>query len=166
MHDPTSQAPDPARFRSVMGAFPTGVAVVTALRDDGEPAGLTANSLTSVSLEPLLVLVCIDHKSASHDAILGSGAFAVNLMPREGRGLSDTFARGDREDRFQDVAWREEVTGSPVLEDALGWLDCRVHQTHVAGDHTIVVGRVVACDVDDREPLVYHRGRYGRVTIP
>lgn len=166
MDDPTSRAPDPVRFRSVMGAFPTGVAVVTALRDDGEPAGLTANSLTSVSLDPLLVLVCVDHRSASHDAILGSGAFAVNLLPRDGRDLCDTFARGEREDRFQTAAWREEVTGSPILEDAMAWLDCRVHQTHVAGDHTIVVGQVVACDDSDVEPLVYHRGRYGRLAAP
>lgn len=166
MDDPRPTPPDTLQFRSVMGAFPTGVAVVTARRNDGAPVGLTANSLTSVSLDPLLVLVCIDHKSASHEAIVSSGAFAVNLLAEEGRGLSDTFARGDREDRFQDVAWRTEVTGSPVLEEALGWLDCRIHQTHVAGDHTIVVGRVEACRAGDAEPLIYHRGRYREMAPP
>jgi 3-hydroxy-9,10-secoandrosta-1,3,5(10)-triene-9,17-dione monooxygenase reductase component len=166
MNDPVAESPDPRRFRSVMGSFPTGVAVVTALRPDGAPVGLTANSLTSVSLDPLLVLVCIDHGSASHDAIVDSGAFAVNLLNESGRGLSDLFARGEREDRFVDVEWHAGLTGSPVLEDALGWIDCRVHQTHVAGDHTIVVGRVVACDHTDQDPLVYHRGAYGRLARP
>jgi flavin reductase (DIM6/NTAB) family NADH-FMN oxidoreductase RutF len=165
MDDPPTGSLDARVFRTVMGAFPTGVAVVTALRPDGTPAGLTVNSLTSVSLEPLLVLVCIDHKSASHDAIIESGAFAVNLLPESGRHVSDGFAQGDREDRFRALEWRREVTGSPVLEDAMGWLDCRVHQTHVAGDHTIVVGRVEACQVSEASPLVYHRGAYGRLGI-
>lgn len=146
-----------------MGAFPTGVAVVTALRPDGTAAGLTVSSLTSVSLEPLLILVCIDHRSLSHDAIVQSGAFAVNLLPESRRDLSDGFAQGEREDRFRGLGWRREATGSPVLDDALGWLDCRVHQTHVAGDHTIVVGRVEACEVSEGSPLVYHRGGYGRL---
>lgn len=158
-----AQTPDPARFRRVMGAFPTGVTVVTARRGDGSPAGLTVNSLTSVSLEPLLVLVCIDHQSASHDAVMESGAFAVNLLRESDRDVSESFASGDREDRFQDLAWHREVTGSPVLDTALGWLDCTVHQTHVAGDHTIVVGRVEACDAGEGPPLAYHRGRYARV---
>lgn len=149
-----------------MGAFPTGVAVVTARLPEGEPVGLTVSSLTSVSLEPLLVLVCIDHRSASHGAVVASGAFAVNLLPLDGAPISDVFASPDRADRFRGVAWREEVTGSPVLERALGWLDCRVHQTHVAGDHTIVVGSVLALDAGDLPPLVYHRGRYRRLAEP
>lgn len=166
MNDPVAGAPDPLRFRSVMGAFPTGVAVVTAMRPGGGPAGLTVNSLTSVSLDPLLVLVCIDHTSASHDAIMDSGAFAVNLLKESGRTVSDLFARGAREDRFQEVDWGTRSTGSPILSDALAWIDCQVHQSHVAGDHTIVVGEVVACDLTEDEPLVYHRGAYRRISHP
>lgn len=143
-----------------MGAFPTGVAVVTARLSGGAPVGLTVNSFTSVSLEPLLVLVCLDHRAASHDAIVESGAFAVNLLPAGAAAVSDAFAAPDREERFKDLPWREAATGSPVLEGALGCLDCRIHQTHVAGDHTIVVGRVLACEVRHEAPLVYHRGRY------
>lgn len=146
-----------------MGAFPTGVSVVTASGPDGEPVGLTVNSLTSVSLDPLLILVCIDHGAASHGPIIDSGAFCVNLLAESDRDVSNRFAGRDREDRFADLEWHPGLTGSPVLDRALAWFDCRVHQTHVAGDHTIVVGRVMACDERPDEPLVYHRGRYARL---
>ncbi len=149
-----------------MGTFPTGVAVVTATGAGGEPVGLTVNSLTSVSLYPPLILVCIDHGSASHDAIVDSGRFGVNLLKDSGRELSDRFATGTREDRFQDLGWHPGPAGSPLLDDALAWIDCEVYQAHVAGDHTIVVGRVVDCDHTDDDPLVYHRGRYRKLAGP
>ena len=148
-----------------MGAFPTGVAVVTALRPDGSPLGLTVNSLTSVSLSPLLLLVCIDHSSASHKAILESGGFAVNLLGDGDADISDIFARAGRDQRFEGLGWEGGVTGSPILDRALGWIDCRVHQTHVAGDHTIVVGRVEDFQLRSGTPLVYHRGRYARLAL-
>jgi flavin reductase (DIM6/NTAB) family NADH-FMN oxidoreductase RutF len=163
MKDNGPLALDPLRFRAMMGAFPTGVAVVTARRADGSPSGLTVNSLTSVSLDPLLLLVCIDHNASSHTAILESGAFAVNLLGEEDAGLSDTFARAVRDERFEGLEWRKGPSDSPILAQALGWIDCRVHQTHVAGDHTIVVGRVEAFELDGGWPLVYHRGRYARL---
>lgn len=156
---------DPIRFRAMMGAFPTGVAVVTARRSDGSPSGLTVNSLTSVSLSPLLLLVCIDHGSSSHSAILESGAFAVNLLGDEDSKLSDVFAKAGRERRFEGLEWRDGSTGSPILDGALGWIDCRVHQTHVAGDHTIVVGRVQDFELRPGRPLVYHRGGYARLEL-
>ncbi len=148
-----------------MGAFPTGVAVVTALLPDGSPSGLTVNSLTSVSLSPLLLLVCIDHGSSSHSAILESGAFAVNLLGDADSELSDIFATVRQERRFHGLEWRGGSTGSPILDGALGWIDCRVHQTHVAGDHTIVVGRVENFELRPGRPLVYHRGGYARLEI-
>lgn len=163
MKDTGPPALDPIRFRAVMGAFPTGVAVATARRSDGSPSGLTVNSLTSVSLKPLLLLVCIDHGASSHAAILESGAFAVNLLGEDDAKVSDVFARGERGERFEGVGWVEGPTGSPILTRALGWIDCRVHQTHVAGDHTIVVGRVEAFDVRPGRPLVYHGGGYARL---
>lgn len=146
-----------------MGSFPTGVAVVTSVRGDGEPVGLTANSITSVSLDPLLVLVCVDHASASHDVIVESGVFAVNFLTTEGERTSNLFASGDRADRFESVEWRAGSTGSPLLEGSLAWLDCTVQQTHVAGDHTIVVGRVEECSRGEGEPLVFHSGKYKRL---
>lgn len=166
MKDTGPPALDPLRFRAMMGAFPTGVAVVTARRPDGTPSGLTVNSLTSVSLSPLLLLVCIDHGSASHGAILESGAFAVNLLAEDDFVVSDTFARGGRDQRFDGLDWRDGATGSPILDRALGWIDCRVHQTHVAGDHTIVVGRVEAFELGAGRPLIYHGGGYARLERP
>lgn len=163
MKDTGPPALDPLRFRAVMGAFPTGVAVATARRSDGSPSGLTVNSLTSVSLDPLLLLVCIDHAAASHSDILESGAFAVNLLRADDSEISDIFARVGREERFEGLEWEAGPTGSPILARALGWIDCRVHQTHVAGDHTIVVGRVEAFDLHPGRPLVYHRGGYTRL---
>jgi flavin reductase (DIM6/NTAB) family NADH-FMN oxidoreductase RutF len=164
MKDTGPLALDPLRFRALMGAFPTGVAVVTARRPDGSPSGLTVNSLTSVSLKPLLLLVCIDHTASSHTAILESGAFAVNLLGEGDSALSDVFATPGRDRRFDGLEWTDGPTRSPVLAHALGWIDCRVHQTHVAGDHTIVVGRVEAFDLAaDAWPLVYHRGGYTRL---
>lgn len=155
--------PDARLFRTVMGTYPTGVAVVTARKLDGEPCGLTVNSLTSVSLEPLLLLVCLDLASESRVAVLESGAFAVNILGTGGEGISDSFANGQRGDRFTGLAWRVEATGSPVLERALAWLDCRVTESYSAGDHIIVVGQVEACGASGGHPLVFHGGRYRAV---
>lgn len=163
MNDPSTTPLNADTFRRAMGAFPTGVAVVTARDAGGGPVGLTVNSLTSVSLDPLLLLVCIDHGSASHAAIVESGAFVVNLLQAADQELSNRFAGKDRAARFEGLAWHDSAGGTPVFDEALAWFDCRVHQTHVAGDHTIVVGRVEACGTRAAEPLVYHRGRYARL---
>lgn len=163
MNDPSQPPPDADLFRRAMGAFPTGVSVVTSSGPGGEPLGLTVNSFTSVSLDPLLVLVCIDHRAASHGPIIDSGAFCVNLLSEAHEAVSNRFAARKRDDRFADLAWHPGPSGSPVLDHALAWFDCRIHQTHVAGDHTIVVGRVVACEERLADPLVYHRGRYARL---
>jgi flavin reductase (DIM6/NTAB) family NADH-FMN oxidoreductase RutF len=155
--------PDELRFRQVMGNFTTGVAVVTSRTPDGRPCGLTANSVASVSLEPLLVLVCVDRAAASHACIVSGGAFALSILGRTDEPLARRFAADDRAARFDDVAYRTEVTGSPVLEDALAWLDCRVRDVHDAGDHSIVVGEVVACDAAEGDPLIFFRGEYRRI---
>jgi flavin reductase (DIM6/NTAB) family NADH-FMN oxidoreductase RutF len=154
------QSPHPSDFRRAMGAFPTGVAVVTARDGAGDPVGLTVNSLTSVSLDPVLLLICLDHRAESHPAIVGGGRFAVNLLPRSAEAVSNRFASRDREGRWTGLEWEPGATGSPLLADAVARFDCVVHQTHDAGDHTIVVGRVVSCDTGEGDPLVYHRGRY------
>lgn len=155
--------PDERDFRDVMGRFTTGVTVVAARRPDGTPCGLTANSVASVSLRPLLILVCLGHEAATHDCILEGGVFAVSVLSARDEGVARRFSLGDREERFDGLAWREEVTGSPVLEGALAWLDCQVRDVHVAGDHSIVVGEVLACAGEDDEPLVFYRGAYHRI---
>ena len=160
MNDPLQSSPDPSDFRRAMGEFPTGVAIVTARNPQGDPVGLTVNSLTSVSLDPVLLLICLDHTAESHGAIVEGGRFAVNLLPSSASQVSNRFASRDREGRWAELSWESGVTGSPLLSEAVAHFDCVVHQTHEAGDHTIVVGRVVTCGADAGDPLVYHRGRY------
>jgi flavin reductase (DIM6/NTAB) family NADH-FMN oxidoreductase RutF len=155
---------DPSEYRRVMGHFATGVAVVTTRREDGRPCGLTANALCSVSLEPTLILVCIERTADSHDCIRAAGSFAVNVLGEDrGETLSRRFAASDADDKFQGVAYREEVSGSPVLEGAMAWLDCRVAEEISGGDHTIFLGEVLAGDAREGSPLVYYRGGYGRL---
>ena len=110
--------PDELHFRQVMANCPTGVTVVTSRTPDGRPCGLTANSLASVSLKPLPVLVCVDREAASHTCIIEGGSFAVSVLERLAR--------------FEDLDYRTEATDSPVLHDALAWLDCRVTAVYEA----------------------------------
>lgn len=153
---------DGSEFRRVMGHFSTGVAIVTSRREAGSPCGLTVNAFASVSLEPPLVLVCVEHGADSHRCIQESGVYAVNVLGEErGESLARRFATWGVEDKFRGVAYREEETGSPVLEAALAWVDCRVVQAVEAGDHTIFVGEVLGADAHEGRPLVYYRGGYG-----
>jgi flavin reductase (DIM6/NTAB) family NADH-FMN oxidoreductase RutF len=154
---------DQSEFRRVMGHFATGVAVVTSCHDDGSPAGLTVSAVSALSLQPTLMMVALDRKSQTHGWVEQSGAFAVNVM-EDGRGetLARRFASGGHEEKFRGVAWRTQTTGSPVLDEALAWLDCRVHAALPGGDHTIFVGEVVAADTREGTPLVYYRGGFGR----
>lgn len=158
-----SQMVDTSEFRRVMGHFPTGVVVVTSRRPDRTPCGLTVNAFCSVSLNPALVLVCVEGKADSHDFIRDSGYFAVSVLDQHGgETLSRRFATDLEADKFRGVAYREEVTGAPVLENAIAWLDCQVAQAIPAGDHTVFLGEVIAADAREGSPLVYYRGGYGR----
>lgn len=154
---------DESEFRRIVGHFATGVAVVTSCREDGSPCGLTASAVASLSLDPTLVLVCIDRASESHRWIETAGVYALNVLEgSRGETLARRFATSGAEDRFRGTAWRTERTGSPVLEDALAWLDCRVDSAVAAGDHTIFVGEVLSGDAREGNPLLYYRGGYGR----
>jgi len=154
---------DTSEFRRVMGHFATGVTVVTTLRSDGSPCGLTASAVCSVSLDPTMILICVDREADTHDCIDQRGIFAVNVLPENpGETLARRFAADDVEDKFRGVAFREEHTGAPVLADALAWLDCRVAQRVEAGDHTVFIGEVLGADSGEGTPLLYYRGGYGR----
>ena len=146
-------------LRGVMGAYPTGVTIVAARDEGGEPFGLTVNSFTSVSLDPPLVLVCISHASTSHDRLLATEDFAVSLLAGDQEAIAWRFAQEPSEGRFDDGRWTSAPSGAPVLEDALAWLDCRMHEVLDGGDHSIVVGRVVEATATDRPALLFHRGR-------
>jgi flavin reductase (DIM6/NTAB) family NADH-FMN oxidoreductase RutF len=154
--------PDEAQFRAVLGNFATGVTVITAM-DGAEPVGLAANSFTSVSLDPPLVLFCAAASSTTWPRIQRSRAFAVNILGEHQEEVCRVFAtRGA--DRFQAVGWRVGLGGSPVLDDVLAFLDCRIEAEHPAGDHVIVVGRVLDLGLTaESGPLLFHRGVYGRL---
>lgn len=154
-----------AEFRRVMGHLATGVTVVaTRNPESGSPCGLTANAVVSVSLDPPLVLVCIDRGATTHDPVLAAGFFSINILSQGQERVARRFAEWESAEKFEGIAWREEVSGAPVLADALGWVDCRVWATYDGGDHTIVVGEVLQGDAREGEPLVYYRGGYGRFT--
>ncbi|TVR60451.1 MAG: flavin reductase [Gemmatimonadales bacterium] len=149
-------------FREVMGCFATGVAVVAGMGADGEPRGFTANAVTSVSLDPLLILISVGRSSSSLPALLDAEAFAVSFLRARDREVATRFAVGDRRSRFSQLPWRREVTGSPVLEDALAWLDCSLWKVVEAGDHQVLFGKVEACGLGEAgEPLLYYRGGFG-----
>ncbi|MCW3002395.1 MAG: flavin reductase family protein [Conexibacter sp.] len=155
-------AVDPGRYREVIGSFATGVAIVTADGPEG-PAGLTTNAVSSLSLQPTLLLVCFDNGSRTLPVVQASRRFAVNLLRAGQEDLADVFAskRVARE-KFEAVTHRV-AHGVPVLDDALAWLACDLEALHPAGDHTIGIGRVTHLHADDAgEPLVFFRGRFGR----
>jgi 3-hydroxy-9,10-secoandrosta-1,3,5(10)-triene-9,17-dione monooxygenase reductase component len=154
--------PDDLRFRTVLGHFVTGVTIITAM-DDGEPVGVAANSFTSVSLEPPLILFCVAHSSTTWPRIQRTGKFAVNVLGEHQEELSRLFATKGV-DRFSQTPWHSGVSGSPVLDEAIAYLDCLIDAEHPAGDHTIVVGRVLDLGVSEgARPLLFYRGTYGRM---
>lgn len=148
------------RFRDVLGRFATGVTVITAI-SDGEPVGMTCQSFSSVSLTPPLVLFCPAKTSRAWPLIQRAGKFAVNLLADGQDGVSNVMATKGI-DKFAEVGWdASQVTGSPLIHDTLGHIDCTVHAVHEAGDHYIVVGRVEdlhSSDVPD--PLMFFQGKY------
>ncbi len=154
---------DPRTLRDALGCFGTGVTVVTTLTRDGHPIGLTANSFTSVSLDPPLLLVCIARTSASIAAFEANQSFAVNVLHIGQQPTSNLFAtRG--QDRFGHINWRIGECGAPVLDGSLASFECARHAIHDGGDHIILVGRVVKAGFEpQRDPLLYFRGRYRRL---
>jgi len=148
-----------ASLREVMGSYPTGVTIVAACDADGDPYGLTVNSFTSVSLEPPLVLVCIGQSSTSHDRLLASSGFCVNILAADQGVLAARFAQEPSTGRFDRVTWARGDSGHPIISGSLAWLDCVVHEVLRGGDHSILVGRVVASALNDGEALIFHRGR-------
>jgi 3-hydroxy-9,10-secoandrosta-1,3,5(10)-triene-9,17-dione monooxygenase reductase component len=147
-------------FRQVLGHFPTGVCVVAAF--DGEtPVGMAVNSMTSVSLDPPLVLVCPAGTSTTWPAVRVAGQFCISVMASHHEQISRVFSSRSA-DRFDRIAWHCR-TGGPALDEAVAWLDCRLWAEHPAGDHTIAVCEVIAGESSQQAatPLVFFRGRYG-----
>ena len=151
---------DPARFRELMGRFATGVTVLTVNGPDDRPLGMTASSLASVSLQPPLVSVCVDHQAELHDTILAAPVFVVNILESGQEALSRRFA--DRhEDRFDGVGYHRSPEGLVLLDGALAHIECDHFASYPGGDHTIVIGRVIGGSTGEGRPLLYYRGGYG-----
>jgi 3-hydroxy-9,10-secoandrosta-1,3,5(10)-triene-9,17-dione monooxygenase reductase component len=151
---------DPARMRTVLGHFASGLVVVTAITPDG-PAGFTCQSFGSLSLDPPLVSFSPARTSSTWPRIREAGRFCVNVLAEEHDGLSSAFARSGT-DKFAGVSWTCTPSGAPLLDGVAAWIDCTLDDEFPGGDHTIVVGRVGALDADPRRrPLLFHRGGYG-----
>jgi 3-hydroxy-9,10-secoandrosta-1,3,5(10)-triene-9,17-dione monooxygenase reductase component len=153
---------DPARFRYVLGQYPTGVVVVTALDTSGTAIGMTVGSFTSVSLDPPLVAFLPDKNSSSWRALRASGErFCVNVLSADQEDVCRAVAMR-KTDKFHDIGWRPSPAGNPVINGAVAWIDCVTEQLHEAGDHHIVVGRVLHLQAGDGDtPLLFHQGAYG-----
>jgi flavin reductase (DIM6/NTAB) family NADH-FMN oxidoreductase RutF len=159
----TAMAIDQRHFRDVMGQFATGVTIVTTVVD-GVPHGITANSFTSVSLDPPLMLFCLGKSSTNFDAFMTTSSFAVNILAVDQDKLSTHFAMFEG-DRFEGTKWDAWETGAPILEGVIAAADCTLETRHDAGDHVIIIGRALRSEnLSEATPLVYHRGKYAGLT--
>ena len=153
---------DKSELRRVMGHFATGVTVITTRDENGRPFGLTANAVTSVSLTPPLILVCVDKTADTYPYFDRSKVFTVNILSDTQEGISRRFATTGIE-KFEGVGYHRTETGCAVLDDAVGHLDCRIIDSYDAGDHTIYMGEVLSADANDVPPLLFFRGGYRKL---
>lgn len=150
-------------LRDACGQFATGVTVITGRLDNGTPVGVTVNSFTSVSLEPPLILFCLDKRALSFDAFSLNSSFVVNILASDQEWLSNQFAQQGG-DKFTGVDYTTNAFGVPVLSDCLTTIECRMHAVHEGGDHQIIVGDVIRIDnLGEGAPLLYFRGGYERL---
>lgn len=162
----TNESPsvvDALSMRNVLGHFATGVIAITAIDPDtGRGAGLAANSFTSVSLDPPLVAFCVAHTSTSWPGVKKAETFAINVLAEDQEHVGRQLAvKGT--DKFAGLEWRRSPKGAPFLENSAAWIEAEIESEHPAGDHVIVVARVNHLYADERAPLLFHRGRYGRL---
>jgi 3-hydroxy-9,10-secoandrosta-1,3,5(10)-triene-9,17-dione monooxygenase reductase component len=152
----------PARMREILGHFCSGLTVITAATDNG-PAGFTCQSFTSLSLDPALISFNPARTSSTWPILRDGGRFCVNILPAEHVELSNKFARSGT-DKFEGVAYHASPLGNPILDKALAWIDCELHEEYDGGDHTIVLGLVKAMQArSDAEPLLFFKGSYAKV---
>lgn len=154
-----ARAADPAAFRAVMRRHPSGVTVVTSLRE-GEPRGITLSAFASVSADPPTLLICVNREARSYLYISSSRIFCVNLLRSNQRELAERFSGRIKERQFDDIGWSTDLTGAPVLAGTIGHFDCLVDAEHHAGSHSIFIGRVLACSARAGSPLGYYEGQF------
>ena len=145
-------------FRQTLGKYSTGITVVTSSDNDGNPLGMTVNSFTSVSLDPSLVLWCIDKKQPSYNSFMDAKGYAVNILSKDQNDLCFKFS-SQLDDKFKNVIWKRSENGFPILENCLAWFDCKKWNYYSGGDHQILVGEVTSFDSFELEPLTYWNGQ-------
>lgn len=153
---------DPALFRSVLGRFASGVTVVTARDEAGEDHGMTVSAFCSVSLDPLLILICVEQSTVLHGVLANATQLAVNILSAEQESISRRFSE-QMDDRFEGIGYTRGLTGSAILDGALGYLECDIVARYPAGDHTIHLGQVIAAAAQPGSPLLYYRGGYAQL---
>jgi flavin reductase (DIM6/NTAB) family NADH-FMN oxidoreductase RutF len=147
--------------RRIMGHFATGITVVTTTYN-GQLAGMTANAVTSLSLNPPLILVAVEKTASMHSALTASRHFAINILDASQESLSRRFAQRGPKD-VSDLNWKTVESGAPILADALGWVDCRLTDILSGGDHDIFIGEILAGDCREGSPLLYYCGKYRKL---
>ncbi len=153
---------DPASFRSVLGRFASGVTVVTAHDDSDVDHGMTVTAFSSLSLEPPLVLICVEQRCKMHQVLLSTSQFAVNILALGQEPLARRFSERC-EERFQGVGYSRGITGAALLNDTLAYVECNTYDRLPGGDHTIFVGEVIAAAARPERPLLYYRGGYAQM---
>ena len=157
---------DPKELRRVMGHFATGVAVITTKDIQGVPYGLTANAFMSLSLDPPLALISVDKTAQCYGCFDASKVFAVNFLSDEQEGISRRFATKGI-DKFAGLEWHEGSNGAAILAGVIGYVECRLKETHDGGDHTIIVGEIVSASAGGSgRPLLFFQGKYQRLPLP
>ena len=160
--DSSNATLSPTDFRRAMGCFATGVTIIT-IDQDGEVHGMTANAFTAVSLDPVLVLVCVDHRARTHAHLQARKRFGVNVLSRDQQAISEYYAGAAEKHQHPERAgarFERTAHGTPVLQGAIAYLECRLHSAQPAGDHTIFIAEVEHVEVRDGDPLLYFRSRY------
>ena len=152
----------PDEFRNLLGRFPSGVTVVTTTGQDGSDQAMTVSAFCSVSLEPPLVLICIEKTASAYQALMASSGFVVNVLSANQEQLARRFSIIDI-DRFEGVGYSRSSKGFAILDDVLGVIECNRVSSHEAGDHTIIVGEVEAGRAENGKPLLYYRGGYAQL---
>ncbi len=153
---------DPALFRSVLGRFASGVTVVTARDKERNDHGMTVSAFCSLSLDPLLVLICVEHNTVLHGVLSEATQFAVNILSAGQESISRRFSE-QMDDRFEGIGYARGITGCAIFGGILGHLECEIEARHPGGDHTIIVGRVIAAAAHKGSPLLYYRGGYAQL---
>src|SRR6267142_1458240 len=155
-----------SEFRKALGHFTTGVTVVTVEQEPGKIHGMTANSFTSVSLDPMLVLVCVDHRANMHPLLQKKKKFGVSVLKQNQQAVSEYFAKREHNAETEQrlgIHFRRTPSGAPVIDGTLLQMSCKVIASHVAGDHTIFIGEVEDAELHEGEPLLYFRGEYRKI---